>query len=93
MLSTIYIFDQNGYHIHKKFHLLVLGPLSYMIKTLGLDHNEKSIKSKTRHRKETVFRGPNEKFALLICRYLKRNERIRKNKLKKKYHEEVEETV
>lgn len=91
MFIETYIFNQGSYHIHKRFHLLILGPLSYLIKTIGLDDNEKSKKGKSKLHNETALRGPNEKFALLLCRFIKRNERIRKNKLKKKHHEEVEE--
>jgi len=91
MITTTYIFDH--YHINKRFHLLVVGPLSYLIKTIGLDGTEKSKKMKSRSQSETALRGPNEKFALLLCRFLKRNERIRKSKLKKKHYEEVEEAV
>ncbi|HWY10618.1 MAG TPA: hypothetical protein VN026_04790 [Bacteroidia bacterium] len=91
MLIATYIFNKSDYHIHKRFRLLILSPLSYLIKTIGLDCDEK--KKKTKLQSEKVMRGPNEKFTLLLWRYLKRNERIKKNKLKKKHHEEVEEAV
>jgi hypothetical protein len=94
MTVSLDLNNHNKYHVNKSYHKYVTGPLDYLVKILGIDCEEKAVKHKSRARNETYFRAPNEKFvellSIFICKY---RQRIKREKLKKARHEEVEETI
>lgn len=97
MEEALNIFNTIDYHINKGFHRIVKGPLSYLIKVVGIDCESKPTSDlKTKVCKDQTVKKPNEKYTSLIVMFflLKtlRRRRIRKE-LKKKRYEEVEQAV
>ncbi len=96
MNNTNDIFNRNDYHINKGFHKHVKGPLSYLVKIIGIDCDSKSDKKKINVCKEQLIHAPNEKFSGFVFMFLLRKtmrKRMRRTELKRRRHEEVEEAV
>lgn len=93
MLFTNNIFAENDYLVHRGIsrHL----PLSYLIKTMGLDCVDgKDKKNKGKRCPEYHLRGPNDKFAAFLLMFLFRKpRRAKRKKVKEESYEKVEETV
>jgi hypothetical protein len=97
MENGLDIFNTSEYQVNKGFYRQVKGPLSYLIKEVGVDPDQKKVcDPKTRICKDQGEKGPNEKYASITVMFflLKtlRRRRVR-NELKKKRHEELEQAV
>lgn len=97
MNESLNIFNSNEYHINKRFHRHVKGPLNYIIKVVGIDNDPKKVcDPKTKFCKDQLLIKPNEKYSSIIVMFflLKTLSRRRiRDELKKKRYEEVEETI
>lgn len=97
MKNGVDIFNTSDYHINKGFYRQVKGPLSYLIKVVGIDSDSKKVcDTKTKICKDYGTKGPNEKYSGIVVSFflLKtlRRRRVR-NELKKKRHEELRQAV
>lgn len=96
MENGIDIFNRNEYHINKGFHKHVQGPLTYMIKVVGIDCESKSGKKKPKICKEAMILEPNEKFSgLVFMCFLRKSmrRRMRRTEIKRRRYEELEEAI
>ena len=87
----IEIIDESDYHVHKGFKKHVTGHFEYLIKTLGLDCEEKKEKKDPKQHSESKYRKPNNKFYDFLKLFVPKKKR--KHKPKKRRHEKVEEAV
>jgi len=88
------IFSKTEYHVYKGLQNYVLGPLTYLIKSLGLECHlkDKSKKKRSKLDHDARHSAPNEKYFAFRDAFLFRKKK-RKTRLKKKHHEEFEEVV
>jgi hypothetical protein len=89
-------FNSGEYHVNKRFHRRVQGPLSYLIKVVGVDFDSKKVcDQKATVCKDQGIMRPNEKYSSVIVMFflLKTLRRRVRNEIKKKRYEKPEQTV